>query len=195
MERQYHGFNFEDAVKKVLGEEDRGYTAKFDIVHNEMPISVKFIRNGGSVDCGSFKRIWEHCVNTIETGESWYMVLGRHEGKTCTTVYELEFTPERCKQVMGKLPTEEVYAVDKMLSQRTFPAGKEEADKARLFHRAWKAEWKHLFGKITPAPKVDTKTQRRMQCTINNTNLKYLFGETLVQSKRYEELVGVQFGQ
>jgi len=191
MERQYHGFNFEDAVKKVLGEEDRGYTAKFDIVHNEMPISVKFIRNGGSVDCGSFKRIWEHCVNTIETGESWYMVLGRHEGKNCTAVYELEFTPERCKQVMGKLPTEEVYTVCDLISLSTFPVG--EHAECRATAQEWKTKWKHLFGKITPAPKVDSGSQRRMQCTFNNTCVKFLFGD-LVQSEKYKKLVGAQFG-
>ena len=188
-ERQVHGFNFQKAVQDILGVKDLGYTSKFDIVHDGKDISVKFIGVGNSVDCGSFKRIWQACLNTVETRESWYMILGRHVDYVCTAVYELELTPEVCKAIMGDLPTEEVYGICEIISLKHWPIGHH--NEAREVAEQWKAEWKHLFGKISPARKIDSKKQRRMQCTINKTHLNSLFD--LVPSKTFESLVGKNF--
>jgi hypothetical protein len=187
-ERQVHGNLFEAAVISLNNAKANAYTAAWDIGTNT---SVKYIREDGSVDCGDFRRVWEHCLSTAETGESWYMVLGRHINKKCTAVYELEFTPERCLQLMGELPTEEVYNIGDTISTEYWPVGYRE--EAREVATQWKEEWGQLFGKLSPARKI-SKTNCRMQCTIGKTNLNSLFGE-LVQSKKYEKLIGVSFAE
>lgn len=192
MERQAHGKKFENAIRNFVGVEKQPYTAAFDMVYNNKEYSIKFIGEGNSVDCGSFKHIWKHCVNTVETGKSWYMILGRHISKICTAIYEVEFTPEICKQVMGALPTEEVYLICEVISPVYWEEG--EHEEAREVAKQWKAEHKHLFGKISPTQKIDSKKQRRMQCTFGKTLMDSLFGDYEVQSKTFKGFVGVDYG-
>lgn len=179
-ERQAHGFRFESAVKEVLGVSDtKGYTAAFDIGED---ISVKFIGKG-TVDMGSVVRIFEHCLKP-----GWKMVLGRHSGnKVCSAVYELDFDEEVCSRLMGALSLEDVASFDAKV--KSFPEG--EHDAARKYAKAWKAEHKHKMGLLTIQPKIDSKSQRRVQCGINNTNLQKLF--SLVPSDTFASLIGENF--
>jgi hypothetical protein len=56
-----------------------------------------------------------------------------------------------------------------------FPEGKHE--EARKFFKQWKKDNKDRLGLLTLSGKVDSKRQRRWQCSINKTNYKKLFGE------------------
>lgn len=182
-ERQKHGFNFEDAVKELLGiKEEKSYTAKWDIGDC---ISVKFIREGGSVDMGSMPRI----VEALSSDKPFTMILGRHENKVCTQVYELVFTDEVKKALLGKISLDSIEEADIVI--KSFPYGKHQ--EARDFAKVWKQGNKKNFGLLTPAPKIDSHTQRRLQCTINNTNLKKLFD--LTPSEKFSSLVGVSFAK
>jgi hypothetical protein len=178
-ERQAHGFRFEDSVKRILGvEENKSYTDKWDIGSN---ISVKFISSKGTVDMGSVVRIFEALNNP-----GWTMILGTHTNKVCERVVEIEFTEEVCEALKGDLTLEDVTEFDRQV--KSYGLGKHQ--EARDFAKQWKKE--HKQGMLTIQPKIDSKTQRRVQCGINKTNLKKLFD--LQQSERFAELVGEDFG-
>jgi hypothetical protein len=180
-ERQKHGFAFEEAVKNILGvTENKSYTDKWDIGDS---VSVKFIRENGSVDMGSMPRI----VKALLSDTDFTMILGRHKNKVCTEVYELTFTPEVRKALLGQMTLENVEEADQQI--KSFSLGLH--SEARNYAKSWKALNKNNFGLLTAAPKIDSKSQRRLQCTINNTNLKRLFN--LESSDRFSSLVGVSF--
>ena len=182
--RQQHGFNFEDAVKKVLKVKDnKKYTDPWDVGEDT---SIKFIRQTGSVDMGSARRIYE----TSEAKTIWKMVLGRHENKVCLGVYELIFTAEMAALLMGELTTEDIVLYEKAISIKSFPGGQHLA--ARAFSEQWKKDHKKKTGLLTINPKIGRTNQRRIQCSLNTTSLNKLF--TLTSSTKYAELIGVDFG-
>lgn len=181
-ERQKHGFNFENAVKEVLGvDEEKSYTAKWDIGDS---ISVKFIREGGAIDMGSMPRVVKALME-----KDFTMILGRHKDKVCTEVYELVFDERVRKALLGSISLNSIEELDIVI--KAFPRGKHE--EAREYAKFWKKINKDKFGLLSPAPKIDSHTQRRIQCTINNSNLKKLFD--LTPSEKFSSLIGVSFAK
>jgi hypothetical protein len=180
-ERQAHGFRFEQKIKDILDvNEVKSYTSKWDIGDS---ISIKFISSRGTIDMGSVVRIFE----ALERG-NWTMILGRHTDKVCDAVYELFFTEEICKKLMGDLTLQDVVEFDNAI--KSFGPGKH--NEARAYAKAWKEENKHKMGMLTIQPKIDSKNQRRVQCGINRTNLEKLF--ELETCSTFEKLVGENFG-
>lgn len=178
-ERQIHGFNFENAVKPLLGAQSNSYTAEWDANDN---ISIKFI-GSGTIDMGSIIRVFTHLQNP-----GWQMILGRHRNKVCHSVYELTFTEEVCKALRGDLSLEMVTEFDKTI--KSFEVGQHR--EARTYAKVWKLANKFRMGLLTVQPKIDSKSQRRVQCGINNTAFEKLFPNAQL-SKRFESLVGVNF--
>ena len=148
--------------------------------------SIKFIRQTGSVDMGSARRIFE----TLEAKKTWKMYLGRHENKICLRVYELTFTAEMAASLMGELTTEDIALYERGISTKSFPEGQHLA--ARAFSAQWKKDHKKKTGLLTINPKIDSKNQRRVQCSLNTTSLNKLF--TLASSPKFADLIGVGFG-
>ena len=64
-ERQGHGFVFEDNVITALGlRKSYGRTAAWDAYdENGTPVSIKCIKDGGTIDCGSAPRMFKHLQN------------------------------------------------------------------------------------------------------------------------------------
>lgn len=179
-ERQIHGFNFEHRIKDILNiYEEKPYTSKWDIGSN---ISIKFISTTGTVDMGSVIHIFE----SFET-PNWSMILGRHSNKVCTDVYELQFTKDICDKLKGSLTLKDVKEFDRAI--KTFSKGHHE--EARQFAKQWKIDNKAKTGLLTIQPKIDSKTQRRVQCGINQTNLRKLF--SLETTNRFSSLIGENF--
>ena len=73
---------------------------------------------------------------------------------------------------------------------KSFPVG--EHLEARAYAKNWKKENKGKTGLLTINPKIDSKSQRRVQCSINNTVLNKLF--KVEQDAIFAHLVGVNFG-
>lgn len=179
-ERQSHGFAFENRVKSLLGvTEEKSYTSKWDIGSN---ISVKFISSTGTVDMGSAVRIYESLENP-----GWKMILGRHVDKVCVDVFELEFTPEICEKLKGDFTSRDILAFDEAI--KSFEVGRHV--EAREFAKLWKAHMKKRMGLLTIQPKIDSRSQRRVQCGINRTNLQKLFN--LTTSETFKSLIGENF--
>ena len=188
MERQVHAFKFEDQIKIDLDvvEEEKGYIDEWDIGTN---VSVKFIKEKGPIAGSDILRMLKHLDTVIETGDSFFMILGRHINKKCSAVYELEFTPEICKALKGQLTTELIKEFADQVKHDF--KGPENEKACQLFHKQWKEEHKHLMGKLTVNPKVNS-TNRRVQCSINMRNYNSLFGN-IEPSDKFQHLVGVDF--
>ena len=60
---------------------------------------------------------------------------------------------------------------------KTFPAGKLGQSEGITFAKKWKKDRKDRMGLLTITHKIDSKTQRRIQCNLNYKNYIKLFGE------------------
>jgi hypothetical protein len=171
-EVQNHGFIFENWVKKILGVEELAcnYTQKWDIP-KKMPISVKFMGIKNALEFGSAVRIWE--INKPFT-----LVIGRWEQigskKIVKSIDEIKITPKVLKKMTGNISIEEIKAFDKIIKK--FPAGKDGQKEGINFANNWKRERKDKLGFLTITHKIDSKTQRRIQCNLNYNNYIKLFG-------------------
>ena len=184
--RQAHGFRFEKSVIEELNLiPEKSYTAKWDAYGpDSIPISIKCISLTGNVDCGSITRMFEHFLDP-----GWDMIVGRHLNKVLQSVYRYTFTKEVCDALIGQLTLEDVKEFDTQV--KGYPKGYHE--EARKYAKTWKTENKPRMGLLTVQPKIDSKTQRRVQCGINRSTLIKLF-----PTKPYEPLVrliGKDFGR
>lgn len=172
-EVQKHGFIFEDWVKEILGVKElaSNYTQKWDIP-DETPISVKCMGLVNALEFGSAIRIWK--INEIFT-----LVIGRwkqlDDKKIIASVDEIDITVEDLKKMRGEITLEELKEFDKKI--KSFPAGKEEQLAGINFARKWKSDRRERMGLLTITHKIDSKTQRRVQCNLNYKNYVTLFGE------------------
>jgi len=171
-EVQNHGFVFEDWIKSVLGvaELAYNYTQKWDIP-GETPISVKCMGLTNALEFGSTVRMWE--IN-----ETFTLVVGRWEQvgfkKLIRSIDEIDITPEILKKMRGDILLEEIVAFDKKI--KTFPAGKVGQKQGIEFAERWKDERRGRIGLLTITHKIDSKSQRRIQCNLNFNNYIELFG-------------------
>tara|TARA_Y100000114_G_scaffold66331_1_gene60815 strand:- start:978 stop:1541 length:564 start_codon:yes stop_codon:yes gene_type:complete len=184
-ERQKHGFKFESQVINDLNlTPETSYTAEWDAYDsNDTPISIKCIASTGTIDCGSVVRMFKHFKSP-----GWDMILGRHANKVLKAVYRYSFTKEVCDALIGDLTLEDVQTFDRNI--KSFKQGYH--TEARKYAKDWKAEYKSKTGLLTVQPKIDSKTQRRVQCGINQTALSKLFSSTPYDSLQH--LIGVNFG-
>lgn len=172
-EVQNHGFIFEDWVKGVLGVKNLAYkyTQKWD-VPGEAPISVKCMGLTNALEFGSTVRIWE-------IKETFTIVLGRwkqvKDKKVIKSIDEIEITPKILTKMRGGIALEELRDFDKKI--KSFPAGKVGQKSGIEFAKKWKFERKNRMGLLTITHKIDSKSQRRIQCNLNYKNYLKLFGQ------------------
>lgn len=167
MERQIHGFHFQDKIAELYEADSTGYTDHWDFVKDSINYSVKNIKDKGSVELGSLKRFY---ANT----RSFSMILARHT-TNIISVDVYNFSEDIINELKGSITLEEVEQATNMLSISNFPIGQHED--ARKYFKEWKAKYKNKMGLLTFTGKVDSKSQRRWQCNINYTNWLTLFGK------------------
>jgi hypothetical protein len=178
MEVQNHGVVFEDnVIFAITGKtkteyqqlSEGSYTSSMDIVNGsfcDTDMSVKVSKNGKGIACGDILRFLRHCRDNDFT-----MVVGSWKQHTPTTkryseIYEFYITPAMYKAILGNL-TEDVLKpfVDYV---KGIPEGKQ----AQLANRQlWKQKRSDLYnqcggGIISIDAKIDSKTQRRVQCSL-----------------------------
>lgn len=177
-EVQNHGFVFQDWVEEVLGikKSNYKYTDKWDIP-GKIPISIKCMKSKGALEFGSAVRFWE-------TNETFILIVGRWKqsgkNKIITSIDEIKITPEILKKLKGSITLKELTAFDNKI--KSFPAGKVGQKEGISFARNWKTERKERMGLMTITHKIDSKSQRRVQCNLNFTNYIKLFGEPSVKA-------------
>jgi len=172
-EVQEHGFIFENWIKKILHVDHlaSNYTQKWDIP-GELPISVKCMGVRNALEFGSAERMWKIDNDFLLIVARWTQD-GPH--KLIISIDELLFNAEILKKLRGNITLEELRAFDARI--RLFPPGRPGQEDGSKFADKWKKTNAHRMGLLNIAAKLDSKTQRRVQCNLNYSNYVKLFGE------------------
>ena len=180
MESQKHGNVFEEEIIRVITGKSKeeyntyipnGYTASMDIVrgiHSDVALSVKTTKSD-TVACGDVIRFYDHTVTSPFT-----LVVGQYTQvvniKRVHSIVEFYITPSVVPLLWYSL-------TDRVLEEfvhsiHAIPYGRE----GQLAHRSiWKAKRKalqHKGGIMKINPKIDSQTQRRVQCSCKLSELK-----------------------
>lgn len=183
MEVQNHGNLFEDSViKSITGlskdeyqqKLENAYTASMDVVKgidSDTNFSVKVSKDGKSIGCGDILRFIHHCKNdefTMIVG-SWKQISPTVKRYDC--IYEFDITPKDYKKLWGGM-TESIIKpfVD-------YVKGIAPGKSAQMANRKlWKENRTKIYesfgrGLCAIDAKIDSKNQRRVQCSIKIDDL------------------------
>lgn len=177
MEVQKHGLVFEDKIIQArigISKNDYqtlledGYTSVWDIakgVKSDVNCSIKTSKEGKSIDSGDIQRIIRHCRDTEFTfivGAFWQ--IGDIKRYNC--IYEFNINPENYKILWGGITEEAIQPfVDYVKSIPNGPEGQAQHKKL------WKQKRQEIYdtygkGLFRIAAKIDSKNQRRVQCSV-----------------------------
>lgn len=198
---QNHGFIFEDIViKSITGFSKQeyqsliplGYMSSLDIyknIHSHANYSIKTMRNHGSVGCGDIISFYNHCLNN-----EFKMVIGAWEQvtqdtKVYETIYEFNFEPSKFKNIWGDINFSEL---EKFVAYvKSIPHGK----KAQLENQPiWKEKRNQILAQSTGHiikidAKIDSKRQRRVQCSISLSDLTNIGLDYTLYRQTYNGIV------
>lgn len=167
---QSHGFKFENEIRtRVFGlKNKKNDTDIHDIssVENKFNpnenISIKISCNG-DIGCGDILRFYKYDFSQKNT-----MIVGIYKQinenqKQIQVLYEVDYNEKLHKLLFGEIEEEEIaYYVNVV---KSIPAG--QVKKEDRLYLKLKEKYQKGFGmKIIINPKVDSKTQRRVQATI-----------------------------
>lgn len=160
-ERQGHGFVFEEYVESKYGvnRNDAQYTAKWDGSLNGIPVSIKTAKIGTDVEMADFRR-------NAENTEDFYLFVGFWEGEK-TNIVDEHVLLIRGEEWHELFPTHFVQDFAEMLDNIT-NSHEDDAkwrDMIAEQKERWQEETQNL---IRPRFKRDHKSQKRVQCAINN---------------------------
>ena len=171
MEVQAHGNYYEDlktrqitGLSKVYYDslKENGYTSGMDIMKGLLSISDYSIKttNGNKIDCGDVLR------RRQET--DYILVVGVYEQVGDNKVFHTEYTfyikPEHEQKLWGRMNYNQLAEYFDYI--KNIPAGKEAQQETKTERTVLKncIEDKNALVKIHP--KVDSKKQRRVQCSV-----------------------------
>jgi hypothetical protein len=178
MEVQIHGNLFEDKIifqhtglTKQQYQEllENSYTSPFDIqkgIESEYNFSIKAIKEGKTIGCGDILRFVDHCYNnefTIIAG-CWKQITLTH--KSFYEILEFSITPDLQKIMCGGFTVENLKPFVSYI--KNIPTGRK-AQKEN--QKLWKEKRQQLYNSLSPGllridAKVDSKSQRRVQCSL-----------------------------
>jgi hypothetical protein len=172
---QLHGKTFEDFIKACglfPGSADggRSVTASFDIEakfdkQRGLPTSIKST-GSDTVGLSDARRFWQ-------IDEAYRMIVGRYQQEDGVKVFdqahEFLLDPLILAELRGDISYEEVKVFHHGLSLDAFPKGSHE--EARVWAQAQKEVYVGRGNAIILNPKIDSKKQRRLQCSVSLTTL------------------------
>lgn len=171
-ERQIHGFKFEDWLKKTFF--DIYYTSEWDIPEklnpNPLggPISIKTAKWRGSIYFGD-------ALRQFQINQQFTLIVGfwksKANKKRIVKIIETVISLEKWKELWKPLTIETLKELDSIIKDRSISP--------ELARKRIQGKLSELRNEkptiITLNPKIDSKTQRRLQCSLSFTNfLKHL---------------------
>ena len=172
MEVQAHGNYYEDlktrqitGLSKVYYDslKENGYTSGMDIMKGLLSVSDYSIKttNGNKIDCGDVLRRRQETDYILVVGV--YSQVG--ENKVFHTEYTFYIKPEHEQKLWGRMNYNQLAEYVDYI--KNIPAGKEAQQETKTERTVLKncVEDKKALFKIHP--KVDSKKQRRVQCSLN----------------------------
>ena len=172
MEVQAHGNYFEDIkIRELTGfskdeydsMKDNGYTSSIDIVkglHSDRDVSVKTAK-GRKVDCGDILRRRSETEYDIIIGV-WDQV---GDKKIFHTEYTFHIKPEHETLLWGKMSYEKLREFNDYI--KSIPEGRTAQQNTKVERQLLKTITEDANAQMKIHPKVDSKKQRRVQCSFN----------------------------
>ena len=172
MEVQAHGNYFEDLkIKELTGfskdeydsMKDNGYTSSMDIVkglHSDKDVSIKTAK-GRKVDCGDILRRRSETEYDIIIGV-WDQVGDR---KIFHTEYTFHIKPEHETLLWGRMSYEKLREFNEYI--KSIPEGRTAQQDTKVERQVLKTITEDTNAQMRIHPKVDSKKQRRVQCSFN----------------------------
>jgi hypothetical protein len=167
---QLHGKKFEDWIKacgRFPGSADAGRspTARFDIEarfdrERGLPTSVKATGNN-SVALSDARGFWK-IQETIRMIIRHYRQIGGR--KSFVTVHEFILSAEMLNRLRGDISHSDVDRLHQGISIIQFPNGQHV--QARMWVKEQQAALRNKRGHVILNPKIDSKAQRRVQCSV-----------------------------
>jgi hypothetical protein len=176
MEVQAHGNSYEnDVIMSRTGytkdEYDAlkggGYTDEFDLVSGLIVDYNGSVKSTGSntIDCADIQKKMEHTEYNLIVGQ--YDQVG--DSKVFHTEYEFYITPADYGMLWGKMKKEHIDAFVGYV--KSIPKGKEAQQETKLARKVFKEEIEDKQALYTINAKVDSKNQRRVQCSLKISEL------------------------
>lgn len=168
MERQKHGFNYQAEVIERFGLiKDENYTGKWDAYCEGIPVSIKNPKIGSDIELADFFR--QSNIN-----EDFYMIVGFHDHENKSNILE---------EYVLYIPKEKWAALFDSSFNARFKELLDNCSNEHSYDLIWtkkvkilKADWKkNTSNLIRPRFKRDHKTQKRIQCAINNKDFYNYF--------------------
>lgn len=195
-EVQSHGIDFEDLkIRELTGlsknEYDKlksnGYTSSFDLVKGIMVNYNGSIKSTGknSIDCADILKRMKETEYTLIVG----CYNQKDNNKVFHTEYKFYILPEHYKLLWGDMKYELVEQYANKI--KSIEEGREAQKKYQLVKNQWKSEVKCDRALFSINPKVDSKNQRRVQCSVKldkmlSSGIKYIKRDIniIIQSSR-----------
>jgi len=172
MEVQAHGNYFEDIkIRELTGfskdeydsMKDNGYTSSMDIVkglHSDRDVSIKTAK-GRKVDCGDILRRRSETEYDIIIGV-WDQV---GDKKIFHTEYTFHIKPEHETLLWGRMSYEKLREFNDYI--KSIPEGRTAQQNTKVERQLLKTITEDANAQMKIHPKVDSKKQRRVQCSFN----------------------------
>jgi hypothetical protein len=166
-QEQIHGFNFQKLIRAQYGlNTDPNHNETWDMEIGDKVYSMK-MDSGAGLPLSSLLAFYK-------IDRPFTMIVGWHTNYRIHTVAEFDVSLEMLNHIRGTVPFELVERIYSELNIKTWPKGSH--FEAREWAQSQKALLKNEYDcLLTWNPKIDSKTQRRWQCSLNATALKNLF--------------------
>ena len=193
MASQAHGFIWEDAIKRSVFHltEALPYTAIFDVPAERNPlnaqenVSIK-VASGDKAECGDACRIFSYGDVVVTLVHAQYSQRDE-QTKVLDRVREFSLGGADTHRVLfGDVTLDELNELNQSI--RAIPAGPIPAATKAAIH-AKKNRLNAKSGSIRFNPKMDSKKQRRLQCSIPKLSAFLAATPTLLMSDTMEPLV------
>ena len=171
MEVQAHGNYYEDLkTRQITGLskvdydalKENGYTSGMDIMKGLLSISDYSIKttNGNKIDCGDVLRRRQETDYNLVVG--CYSQVG--DNKVFHTEYTFYISPSDTQKLWGNMTYERIKEYDDYI--KSIPAGRDAQQASKTKREILKTATEDKKALFTINPKVDSKKQRRVQCSL-----------------------------
>ncbi|PQV64815.1 hypothetical protein B1R32_10382 [Abditibacterium utsteinense] len=170
-EIQEHGFTFETWIRATFfdSHEASSYTGKWDIAkdaninYGGLPVSVKTAGYGSPVGFGD-------ALRQFRIEEDFLLIVGfwkqEKEKKRIVNIVAAPITTLRWQSLWHPITFEDLSQLDAVIKNRTLTYQQARTEAQRI-----KSQLPFTQAHMTVNPKIDSKTQRRLQCTLGFSNL------------------------
>ncbi len=199
VEVQHHGFTFEKWIRDTFFNGYAGiYMQEWDIPskfnnfkgipedYRNVPVSVKTAKYGSPIGLGDIRR-----QRSIDV--SFLMIAGFWEQRTSSEKWFIEigvsyFSVEAWNSLWGGLTIDEISVLDSQIKNMNISY-----TEARKLAQQWKKDFSSRCGsELVINPKIDSKNQRRIQCSLPFSTFWRFAGRTPSPSDS-PRLFGVAF--